>query len=266
MTVHIVTDTASGLPHELIQELGITVLDLHVMAAESGSGEATTTAGLSALELAAAFGRAVERSAGDGVVAIFLSTTLSSTWAAATTAASVFEEGMVHVLDSGTAGMVGGAAAMAAARLAGEGASAAECAAIAEDTLRRGQTWVYLSSMEYLRRSGRMNAATTMSTALFATKPILAVESGKLEVVGKTRTQTKAFAKLVELASLRAAGKPAFVALQHHQAEAGAQELEHLLDQALPAGSSIMVTELNEVLAVHTGPGAIGISCVFSSP
>ncbi len=57
--------------------------------------------------------------------------------------------------DSGSAGMVMGAAAMAAAKLAQEGASLEDCHAAAVDTVKRGKTWVYLNSTEDLRRSGR---------------------------------------------------------------------------------------------------------------
>ncbi|PIS67581.1 fatty acid-binding protein DegV [Corynebacterium striatum] len=260
MSVRIVTDSAAGLSQEIVEQLQIQVLDLHVMDTE---GEQSTS-GLTSLELAAAYSRQMERANDAGVVAIHLSKELSSTWSAAVTASGVFPD-TVKVIDSGSAGMVMGAAAMAAAKLAQEGASLEECHAAAVDTVKRGKTWVYLNSTEDLRRSGRLSATTAMlSTALLATKPIMSIVGGKLELVGKTRTQTKAFTKLVDLIASRADGDPVFVALQHNDAEEPAERLLELLEMALPEGSSFMLEELTDVLAVHAGPGAIGVSVVFS--
>lgn len=266
MAVRIITDSSAGLPTEVVEELDIVVLDLHLV--QSGGKDSTeqSTSGLSSLELAATYGRQMERGGDKGVLALHLSKELSSTWSAAVTASGVFPEDMVRVIDSGSAGMVLGAAAMAAARLALDGANLDECYEAAQDTLSRGKTWVYLHSIDDLRRSGRMSTATAMlSTALLATKPIMALEHGKLELVGKTRTQTKAFTKLVELVAERAGGKPAFVAIQHNDAEEAARRLAGLLEQALAQGTTLMVEPLTDVVALHVGPSAIGVSVVFSS-
>ncbi|MDY3126569.1 MAG: DegV family protein [Corynebacterium sp.] len=258
MAVRVVTDSASGLPADIVSELEITVCDLHVMDGE-------TTSGLSALELAAAYGRQMERASDDGLVCIHLAKELSSTWSAGVTASGVFPPGQVRVVDSGSAGMALGAAAMSAARLAADGADVDECFEAAQDTLDRAKTWLYLDSLDDLRKSGRLSTGTALSTALLATKPIMAVVDGKIELVGRTRTQTKAFIKLVDLIASEADGKAVFVALQHHHAADNADKLRDLLEGALPAGSSFMVLPLNEVLAVHTGPGAIGVTAVFSA-
>lgn len=261
--IRVVTDSAAGLPAEIVEELDICVVDLHVMESHGKDGAELSTSGLTALELAALYGRQMERSGDDGVLAIHLSKELSSTWSAAVTASGVFPD-TVRVIDSGTAGMAMGAAAMAAAKLAQEGASLDECYAAAINTLERGHTWVYLNSTEELRRSGRMSAATAMlSTALLATKPIMAIQDGKLEMVGKTRTQTKAFTKLVDLVASRAEGNPAFIAVQYNEDKVSARRLEDLLRLALP-DSSFMLVPLTDVLSVHVGPGAIGVSAVFS--
>lgn len=262
MTVRIVTDSSSGLPQHIIDELDIKVVDLHVMEDE---GE-QSTAGLSALELAATYARQLERGGDDGVVALHLSKALSSTWSSAVAAAAVFD-GAVRVVDSDEVGMAVGAAAMAAATVANEGANLDECERVAEDTLARSQTWVYLHQLDELRKSGRLSTTTAMlSAALLATKPIMHVREGKLELAGKTRTQTKAFTKLVEFVQEEAEGKPAFVAVQHAAADESAELLEDMLNEVLAEGSTVMVTELTDVLRVHTGDGAIGLSAVFAEP
>jgi len=122
VTVRVITDSAASLPPEIAAELDITVIDLHVMDSEDKGGKLRTTSGLSSLELAAAYGREMEKAQDDGVIAIHLSKELSSTWSAAVAAAGVFPD-TVRVIDSGSAGMVMGAAAMAAATKAAQGAA-----------------------------------------------------------------------------------------------------------------------------------------------
>ncbi|WP_070769045.1 DegV family protein [Corynebacterium sp. HMSC04H06] len=270
MAVRVVTDSSAGLPEEIVAELGIGVIELHVMDGEGKDGTEQSTSGVSAIELAAFYGRQMERAAAAGgeeaVLAIHLSKELSSTYSSAVTASGAFAADALAVIDSGSTGMSMGAAVMAAARLAQDGADLAECRAAAEDTLARSNTWVYLSSTDDLRRSGRMSTATAMlSTALLATKPIMELVHGKVDLVGKTRTQTKAFTKLVELAVERAGGEPAFVAIQHNGDEEAAERLQDLLDGALPEGSSFMLLPLGGVLSVHVGSGAIGVSAVFAT-
>lgn len=259
MAVRIVADSSAGLPKSVAEELGITVIDLHVMANE----EEASTSGLSSLELTAAYARQLERGGDDGVLALHLSKELSATWSAAVTAAAVFDD-TVKVVDTGSVGMAVGAAAMAAAKLAAEGASLAECHDMAVDTLERSDTWVYLHQLEQLRRSGRISTATAVFSTALATKPIMKINEGRLELAGKTRTQVKAFSKLVELVRERATTGPAFVAIQHRDAPESADKLETMLRDALPEGSSFMCLELADALAIHTGDGAVGISVVFS--
>lgn len=265
MGVRIVVDSSAGLPKEIVEELDITVADLHVMGSASDAKDEDSTSGLSALELAACYARQLERGGDDGVVALHLSKSLSSTWSAAVNASAVFP-GTVRVVETNAAGMAIGAAAMAAASVAREGGDLDACEAMAKSTLRRSDTWLYLHQLEDLRKSGRLSTGTSvLSAALLANKPILHVGGGKLELAGKTRTQTKAFTKLAELVLERAGGQPVFAAIQHANASASAQQLSELLESQLPEGSHVLVEPLAEVLAVHTGEGAVGLSVVFSS-
>lgn len=261
MAVRVVVDSSAGLPAEVVRELDITVADMHV----TDSGEDKGTSGLSSLELAACYARQLERGGDDGVIALHLSKALSSTWSAAVAASAVFP-GTVKVVETDAAGMTIGAAAMAAATVAQEGGDLVACEEMAKSTLARSETWVYLHQLDDLRKSGRLPTGTAvLSAALLANKPILRIHDGKLELAGKTRTQSKAFAKLTELVVERAGGQPVFAAIQHADAEEAADQLASSLEAQLPEGSRVMCEPLVDVLAVHTGPGAIGLSVVFSS-
>ncbi|GAB3082242.1 DegV family protein [Corynebacterium aquatimens] len=263
MAVRVVVDSSAGIPKKVARKLGITVLDLHMTHTEQS--EDISTSGLNSLELAAAYARQLERGKDKGLVALHVGKRLSSTWTAAEAAAAVFD-GKVHVVDTNTAGMAVGAAAIVAASFAKSGADLPTCVRVAEKTLAASETWLYVNQLEQMRKSGRLSkAASVISAALLATKPILHVKEGKLELATKTRTQAKAFAKLTDLVAERASGDPAFVVIQHSGEEKEAsKELKAMLVDALSPDSRVIIRKLTPALVVHTGTGAIGVSAVFN--
>lgn len=187
------------------------------VADDSGTGDsgkqeedAPTTAGLGPLELTAAYARLLERGGDEGVVALHLSRELSSTWTSATQAAGVFH-GLVEVLDTRSAGMVLGQAAIAAAQTSAAGGTLAECTAAAQHVLDGAEVWLYVHRLDAMARGGRLSTAQRLLSTALAIKPILHLVGGKIELAAKTRTQSKAMARLVSLAesAYRTAATPA---------------------------------------------------------
>lgn len=194
MTVRVVTDSSSCLPVERAREWGITVLPLHVVS----SDDASSTSGLTALELAAAYGREMERSDDDGIVAVHLGQKLSSTWSAAVAASAVFE-GKVRVIETDSIGMPVGEAAMAAARAAKDGGGLEECARRASMITGHSQLFLYLERTDGLRRSGRMSTMSSLMSSALPVKSLFSLHDGSFGVVARTRTQAKAFTRLVNM-------------------------------------------------------------------
>ena len=194
MTVRVVTDSSSCLTVESAREWGITVLPLHVVS----SDDASSTSGLTALELAAAYGREMERSDDDGVVAVHLGQKLSSTWSAAVAASAVFE-GKVRVIETDSIGMPVGEAAMAAARAAKDGGDLEECARRASMITGHSQLFLYLERTDGLRRSGRMSTMSSLMSSALPVKSLFSLHDGSFGVVARTRTQAKAFTRLVNM-------------------------------------------------------------------
>ncbi|WP_313512080.1 DegV family protein [Corynebacterium variabile] len=187
------------------------------VAGDSGTGDsgkqeedAPTTAGLGPLELTAAYARLLERGGDEGVVALHLSRELSATWTSATQAAGVFH-GLVEVLDTRSAGMVLGQAAIAAAQTSAAGGTLAECTAAAQHVLDGAEVWLYVHRLDAMARGGRLSTAQRLLSTALAIKPILHLAGGKIELAAKTRTQSKAMARLVSLAesAYRTAATPA---------------------------------------------------------
>lgn len=290
MTVHVVTDSSSCLTQEMADKAGVTIVDLHT----SGKGAERTTAGLGALELTACYARLLERGGDDGVVAVHISKELSATWSNATTAAGIFD-GLVRVLDTNSVAMTNGFAALKAAEVAREGGSLDEVAKAAQAVIAESNLLLYLHRLDTMRKGGRLSPGQTLLSTALAIKPILRLTEGKIALAAKTRTQHKAMEKMVEMVTAvvtdevqRAAEagtdpRTVKVAVQQVSAVEVAEKLvtsmrENIARTAAAAEDAAKeseapapkipevdfeLMEASEVLAIHSGPGAIAVSTVL---
>ena len=272
----VVTDSSARLPDDAVAEWGIRVVPLHVLVGgddlRDGVDEVpadlyqrhVTTAGASPTELAAMYRAALSDSGGDGVVAVHISTELSSTIGAAEHAAREFD-GAVRVVDSKSAGMGTGFVALAAARAARHGDDLNAVAAQAESTVPKVHAFLVVQRLENLRRSGRISAtAFRLGTAL-ALKPLLRIDSGKLVLAQRIRTTSKAIVAMVEQVLEVVGERRAALAVHHVDNPAAAAEVAATLAGALPGCGPAIVTDLGPVLGVHLGPGAIGVVLALES-
>lgn len=117
-----------------------------------------------------------------------------------------------------------------------------------------------LSTMEYLRRSGRVNWAKAGVGALLQIKPVIGVRDGEVPQVALVRTFARAVDKLVELA--RAEAPLSKLALLHTDNPAGAQDLKNRLADIAPEDT--LIASVTPVIGVHIGPESLGIAFVSS--
>ena len=271
MPVVVVTDSSARLPADLLAEWDIRVVPLHVLIdgkdfrdgvddvpADLYQRPQVSTAGASPAELAAAYRTAWADSAGDGVVAVHLSTALSSTLGAAQHAAAEFM-GTVRVVDSKSAAMGTGFVALAAARSARSGADRDAVVVQAESSAARVHAFLVVQRLDNLRRSGRIGTAASWLGTALAVKPLLRIDDGKLVLAQRVRTTSKATAAMVEQVLEVVGERRAALAVQHVDNPAGAAQVAATLAAALPGCGPAVVTDLGPVLGVHLGPGAVGV-------
>ena len=270
MPVIVVTDSSARLPDDAIAEWGIRVVPLHVLLDGTDLCDGVdkmpadlyqrnvSTAGASPSELSAVYRDALADSRGDGVVAVHISTELSSTLGAAQHSAREFD-GAVRVVDSRSAGMGTGFVALAAARAARHGDELDAVAEQAESTVPKIHAYLVVQRLENLRRSGRISAtAFRLGTAL-ALKPLLRIDGGKLVLAQRIRTTPKAIVAMVEQVLDVVGERRAALAVHHVDNPAGAAEVAATLAGALPGCGPAIVTDLGPVLGAHLGPGAVGV-------
>jgi DegV family protein with EDD domain len=218
-----------------------------------------TTAGATPAELAEIYQQALSDSDGDGVVAVHLSAALSSTYSSAAQVARDFGSA-VRVVNTRSAAMGVGFAALAAARSAGSGVDLDTVEAVARSASSRGHVFVVVRRLDNLRRSGRIRrGASWLGTAL-ALKPLLCLDvDGRLVLDQRIRTVTKAHAAMVDRVAEVVGEHQAAIAVHHVDNHDAADEIGAALTTRLPQLESLAVTDLGPVLSIHVGGGAVGV-------
>jgi DegV family protein with EDD domain len=194
------------------------------------------------------------------VVSVHLSAELSGTVESATLAAAEVGEERVAVVDARSTGMGLGFPALAAAAAAAGGADLDGVRRAAADAIARTTTLLYVDTLEFIRRGGRIGPASALLGTALSVKPILHVSDGAIVLRDKVRTASRGLARLVDLA-VEAAGDSDVDAAVHHL---GAGEKAAALAEALGGrlGGRLhdrYVTEVGAVVAAHVGPGLLGI-------
>jgi fatty acid-binding protein DegV len=102
---------------------------------------------------------------------------------------------------------------------------------------------------------------------LLGVKPVLTLRDGKLDLLEKVRTRSKALSRVVELTGEALAGRPIErLAVVHVTAEDQANEFAAQLRGAFPCPREIIVANLTAGLSVHTGAGMLGVAFVAAGP
>jgi DegV family protein with EDD domain len=276
MPVAVVTDSTAYLPAELSGSYDLTVVPLTVVINGDSGLEGSE---ISPAEVARALGlrrasvstsrpapsqfveayRKLLDAGVDGIVSVHLSSRLSGTYDAASLAAAEIGP-QVQVVDSKTTGMGLGFAALAATTAARNGASVEVVRQTAIDHSAQVSTLFYVDTLEFLRRGGRIGAASALLGTALSVKPILHVVDGSIVVRDKVRTAGRALARLVDLAVDASGTGEVDIAVHHLGAPDRASALADALTMRLgDRMRDCYITEIGAVVAAHVGPGVAGV-------
>jgi DegV family protein with EDD domain len=277
--IRVVTDSACDLPDELLAEMGIGLVPLHI---RFGTEELVDRTELSTKEFWArsaesptlpetsapspgAFHEAFTALADEGatgVVCINLSSKLSATIQAARQAARDLEGTFpVSVVDSLSVTMGEGLIVLEAAQRAAAGASAQEVVAGAEAAVAATNVYGAIDTLENLKRGGRIGGAAALLGSILAIKPVIVVRDGVVEQESKQRTRAKSLRYLAD--KVRGAGPISRLAAFGADAPDFDQFLG-MLDDVHPS-ERLLVGEIGPVIGTHAGPGAVGVSWLPAS-
>lgn len=157
-------------------------------------------------ELFAKTYRRIAESGATGIVSLHLSAEFSGTYDAAVLAAREAPV-PVRVVDTGMVAMALGFCALAAAQCAEAGGTVDEAVTAAEKRAAGTSAFFYVDTLDYLRRGGRIGAAQALFGSALAVKPLLQLDGGRIEMLEKVRTASKAIARLEEIVAERAGAR-----------------------------------------------------------
>lgn len=275
MTVRIVTDSTCDLPADIIERYGVRVVPLYINVGNQGYldgiditreefyrklpdfPEHPTTAVPSMQKFLAMYDSLVDEGA-TAVLSIHISIALSATVEIARSAAQETTSVPVIVFDSRQLSMGTGFMVEEAAKMAANGKTVEEILHVLNQQVKRTHVFAALDTLEFLKRSGRMNRYITGLGTFLQLKPILTMFDGK-PGTERVRTRARATKRVVEM--LAGLGKTERVAFLHTNAAERVAELKELAAPFLPAGD-VPVADITPVIGAHIGPGAYGFAVV----
>ena len=274
--IKIVTDSTCDLPAEWFKRYGITKVPVNIQfGLESfqdgvtigpdtfyeriqAEGELPTTSQPSVGQ----FSQVYEELGADGshILSIHLTSKLSGTWQTAMlTREQLNDKIKITVFDTLTGSVGLGLMVREAAQWVEAGLSVEEIVARLEARRPQVQVFILLKDLRYARMSGRVGRLRETVASLLNVKPIVGVEQGALIPLERVRGHKKGVERMLALAEEMAGDKPVHVGVAHAidrpQAEALLEQIQNRLNCR-----DTFITDLALSLAVHFGPGTVGLA------
>jgi len=272
--IRVVTDSTADLTPETAREHGIEVIPLSVIHGDatyldrvditpesfyrllSESQDLPKTSQPTPHQFMEVFMRLVDK--GYRVLAIHLSSNLSSTVETARAAASALLKDRVHVVDSRFASYGLAFQALEAARMVRQGKALEEILKRLDYIRQKTELALTVGTLDYLYRGGRIGKATCLLSNLLSIKPVVRLEDGVVTAAGKARSTRQALSAIVQIMAERFRDEKVRVAVGHGRALEHARTLAGMLSDCLNIEEDPTIFEVGPVIGVHTGPGTVG--------
>jgi len=277
--VAVVTDSTANIPNDLVKKYPIHTIPLQIIwGQETFLDRVTlhptefyerlpqakvtpTTSQPTPAAFTEMYGRLLEQ--GYDIISIHIANKLSGTLDSASQAKQNFPSARIALIDSQSTAMSMGFQVLTAARAAAQEATLKECVALAEEAGKNIGVLFVVSTLEFLRRGGRIGGAAAFLGTALNLKPILELRDGRIEPVERVRTMGKVVDRLLDLYEERiGTRRPIHIASLHANAPAEGQQLLERARQRFAEGDVLetVLTEISPVLGAHTGPGTIGLA------
>lgn len=275
MKTRIIVDSTSDLMPEVKEQVHVVPLTVHFGDEEYIDGVTIdhkafyeklvetdvhpSTSQASPAAFAAEYEKA--KQAGQSAVVITVSSKFSGTYQSAVIAAEDYEN--VYVVDSGTVAIGGGVLVELALRLVKEGYSAEQISTLLSEAKENIVIVALVDTLEYLKRGGRVSKTVAFAGTILNIKPVLAVVSGEIQMLGKARGSKQGNNLLVQ--EIEKAGgvdftKPVllgYTGLSDAMLIKYIEDSRYLWENGL---DEIRYTAIGSVIGTHVGPGAVAVA------
>lgn len=276
---HIVTDSGCDLTQAMIASLNITVVPLMVnfkgqtQPDNVDDGVGAFYDGLRAGEVATTsainptgWEEKIEPilAAGQDALVITFSSGLSTTYQSAVIAADELKEKYpernIRVVDSLCASLGQGLLVWYACQKRDAGMSLDELTAWLEENKFNLCHWFTVDDLMYLKRGGRVSAATALVGTMLQIKPVLHVDNeGHLINVAKARGRKASIEALAKkVAELGLPGENDTVFISHGDCIEDAKLLETILKEKFGV-KEVIIGYVGAVIGSHSGPGTLAL-------
>ncbi len=202
---------------------------------------------------------------GDSAIVIAPSSKVSGTYRSATVAAQDFPNSNIKVIDSELIGPGLGTVVRLSVEWVKQGVHLEEIEERIQDYASRSVIYLYVDTLEYLHKGGRIGTAKALVGSVLQIKPILLFKEGQINPFESQRTKKRAIARMIELVEQECPPNS-----ESHLSilEADAMDDANLLKSAFSASlgiKDIEICALPPAIIVHAGPGIIAAS-FFKNP
>ena len=275
----IITDSGCDLPLEMRQQLDVNMVSLTLQfrgkELQDSVGEDITSLyeGLRAGEVASTsavnpdtWSGIMEAAlqAGKDVLVLAFSSGLSTTYQSAVIASQDLKEKYpqrrIRVVDTRSASLGQGLLVWYACQKRDEGMTLDQLADWVEETKYRLCHWFTVDDLMYLKRGGRVSAATAIVGTMLGIKPVLHMDDeGHLINVGKARGRKASIEALAEkLGQLGLPGQNKKVFICHGDCLENAKRLEAIVKEKYGVEEAF-IGYTGAVIGSHSGPGTLAL-------
>lgn len=119
---------------------------------------------------------------------------------------------------------------------------------------------VTVDDLFFLKRGGRISAATAIAGSVLSIKPMIHVTAeGKLETIGKIRGRKAAMKELISKMKGNAdVDTWKYVFISHGDCQQEAEHVKSMVEAAYPQ-AKVIISDVGPVIGAHTGPGVIAL-------
>jgi DegV family protein with EDD domain len=274
--IKLVVDSASSIPPEVAQSVGIHLVPMKVAFGEETYLDGVTLDGpafyerlatnrslpITSQPSAGEFVDLFRRLTGDGsqVLCILISHLLSGTLSSAEAARDMLPDRSIHIFNTLSVSIGQGLMAMAAADMIAAGQPVEAILAELERMRNQMRVFFVVDTLEFLQRGGRIGGAAALVGTLLKLKPLLHISNGRVEPLEKVRTKQKAVARMLELMEQQVGSDtPVWAGVAHTNCADQAPGLEEELISRFDC-LRIFTGEAGPTIGTHAGPGVLGIA------
>jgi DegV family protein with EDD domain len=278
-SVAVLTDSCASIPEDLLRQLNIHTVAYYIHRGQEVLYDLVTIQRKEFLEwLETARTLPTTASPGPGdyfttyqeiasqgvgeIISIHMTSKGSGAYQAARVAQSMAQEQMpdvrIEVIDTQNVSLCQGWMAIEAARAALAGANLEELVAKVRAMMQVTRMIQTADTLKYLYMGGRIGMAQRLIGSLLNIKPLIGMVDGVIVPLGTVRSRHQAYQAMADMVEEVVGKGKVKIAYVHAGASEEVEKIKQLMEQRIDVVESFFA-ELSPALAVHTGPGTVGI-------